>query len=115
MRAIAVNANGDAWFATDKGAGVIELRPMTLTGKAKFFEDEIDKRHRRTEYGYIYYAHLRSPGDTSVEPVKTMNINFTYLAAANLKFMLEYNKSDQAGANGFGTNKSINTVLRAAF
>ena len=65
VRAIAVNANGDAWFATDKGAGVIERRPMTLAGKAKFFEDEIDKRHRRTEYGYIYYAHLRSPGDTS--------------------------------------------------
>jgi hypothetical protein len=60
------------------------------------------------------YEKLTS-GDTSVEPVKTMNFNFTYLAAANLKFMLEYNKSDQAGANGFGSNKSINTVLRAAF
>jgi hypothetical protein len=47
-----------------------------------------------------------------VQPVKTMNFNFTYLAAANVKFMLEYNKQDQAGV---GTNKSINTILRAAF
>ena len=53
-----------------------------------------------------------TPADTSVQPVKTMNFNFTYLAAANVKFMLEYNKQDQAGV---GTNKSINTILRAAF
>ncbi|NWJ41987.1 MAG: hypothetical protein HXX12_13575 [Geothrix sp.] len=53
-----------------------------------------------------------TPGDTTVQPVKVSNYNFTYLAAANLKFMLEYNKSEQAGV---GTNKSINTVIRAAF
>lgn len=53
-----------------------------------------------------------TPGDTTVQPLKVLNLNFTYLAAANLKFMLEYNKADQGGV---GTNKSINTVLRAAF
>ena len=56
-----------------------------------------------------------TPGDTSVQPIKTVNLNFTYLAAANLKFMVEYNKQDQSGANGFGSNKSLNTILRAAF
>jgi hypothetical protein len=40
------------------------------------------------------------------------NLNFTYLAAANVKVMVEYNKSDQAGV---GTNKGLNTVIRAAF
>jgi hypothetical protein len=65
VRSIAVNANGDAWFATPGGVGVIERRPMTLSEKAKFFEDEIDKRHRRTPYEYVTYAYLKHPGDTS--------------------------------------------------
>jgi len=53
-----------------------------------------------------------TPGDTTVQPLKVVNLNFTYLAAANIKFMLEYNKADQSGV---GTNKSLNTVIRAAF
>jgi hypothetical protein len=65
VRAIAVTPGGDAWFATDKGAGVIERRPMTLAEKAKFFEDEIDRYHRRTEYGYVMAVTMRNPGDKS--------------------------------------------------
>jgi hypothetical protein len=64
VRAIAVNGNGDAWFATAAGVGVIERHPMTLAEKARFFEDEIDKRHRRTPYGYINHVSLKRPGDT---------------------------------------------------
>ena len=65
VRSIAVNGKGDAWFATAAGVGVIERRPMTLAEKAKFFEDEIDKRHRRTPYGYISYVYLKHRGDLS--------------------------------------------------
>ena len=65
VRGIAVNANGDAWFATARGAGVIERRPTTLWGKATFFESEIDKRHRRTEYEYVLGVALKRPGDKS--------------------------------------------------
>ncbi len=65
VRAIAVNAKGDAWVATAAGVGAIERRSMTLAEKAKFFEDEIDKRHRRTQYGYINEVNLKRPGDTS--------------------------------------------------
>jgi hypothetical protein len=65
VRAIAVTARGNAWFATAKGLGVIERAPMTLAEKAKFFEDEIDKRHRRTEYGYVMAVHLPKAGDKS--------------------------------------------------
>jgi hypothetical protein len=65
VRSIAVNGNGDAWFATAAGVGVIQRRPMTLAEKAKFFEDEIDKRHRRTPYGYISYTYLKRRGDLS--------------------------------------------------
>ena len=65
VRSIAVNGNGDAWFATSAGVGVIERRPSTLAAKARFFEDEIDKRHRRTSYGYINYVNLKHPGDAT--------------------------------------------------
>ena len=65
VRAIAVEANGNEWFATQKGVGLIERRPTTLAKKAAFFEDEIDKRHRRTQYGYVLEVHLKRPGDTS--------------------------------------------------
>ncbi|MBI5091265.1 MAG: hypothetical protein HZB26_02345 [Candidatus Hydrogenedentes bacterium] len=66
VRGLAVTKEGNAWFATAKGASVIERKPMTLAGKAKFFEDQIDKYHRRTEYGYITVANLDKPGDLSV-------------------------------------------------
>jgi hypothetical protein len=48
VQSIAVGAGGDAWIATKKGLAHIERRPMTLAEKARVFEEEIDKRHRRT-------------------------------------------------------------------
>lgn len=64
VRAIAV-AGANAWFATAKGVGRIERKPMTLAEKARFFESEIDKRHRRTEYEYVMSVRLPQAGDTS--------------------------------------------------
>ena len=65
VRGIAVEANGNAWFATKQGVGLIKGRPVTLAEKAKFFEDEIDKRHRRTPYGYVDAVTLKRAGDTA--------------------------------------------------
>lgn len=65
VREVAVETNGNAWFATRKGVGLIERRPGTLAEKAKFFEDEIDLRHRRTPYGYVLGVRLQRPGDKS--------------------------------------------------
>lgn len=65
VRDIAVQADGTAWFATAKGVGQIERRPMRLADKAKFYESEIDKRHRRTEYEYVHAVHLPRAGDLS--------------------------------------------------
>ena len=65
IRGIAVDGDGNAWFATAKGVGLIARRPATLDEKAKFFEAEIDKRHRRTEYGYVESVLLTRPGDAS--------------------------------------------------
>jgi hypothetical protein len=63
VRAIAVSSNGDAWFGTASGVGWIERRPMTLAQKATYFEDEIDRYHRRTEYGYVMAVTLPNTGD----------------------------------------------------
>ena len=65
VRDVCVTPKGDAWFATEGGVGVIERRPMTLAEKAKFYEEEIDKYNRRTEYGYVLEASLEKPGDKS--------------------------------------------------
>jgi len=63
VRAIAVTEEGDAWFATPKGVGLIERKAVTLAEKAGVFEDEIDKYHRRTPYGYVDGVGLPKPGD----------------------------------------------------
>ena len=62
---IAVGEDGREWYATSEGAGCIEHQPMTLAEKAKFFEDEIDKYHRRTPYGYVLDVSLAAPADKS--------------------------------------------------
>jgi len=63
IRAIAVSASGNAWFATAMGVGLIERKPTTFAEKARYYEDEIDKRHRRTPYGYVAAVELPTAGD----------------------------------------------------
>jgi len=65
VRAIAVGADGSVWFATPAGLGAIRRQPMTLAAKARFYEEEIDKRHRRTPFEYVLAVSLERPGDTS--------------------------------------------------
>ena len=65
VRSVAVNAHGDAWIATAKGISEIARKPMTLAAKARLFEEEIDKRHRRTPYGYVLEVQLKRAGDSS--------------------------------------------------
>jgi hypothetical protein len=62
IRSVAATADG-AWFATGRGVGQISTRVMTLADKAEHFEAEIDKRHRRTEYGYVLGVSVAKPGD----------------------------------------------------
>ena len=63
VRGISVDAKGNAYFATDRGVSVIERKPMTLAEKARFFEDEIDKRHRRTPHEYVLDVVVEKAGD----------------------------------------------------
>ncbi|HNT89638.1 MAG TPA: hypothetical protein PKL84_17380, partial [Candidatus Hydrogenedentes bacterium] len=63
---LAVGVDGTAWFATGAGVGAIGHRPMSFAEKARFYEDEIDARHRRTPYGYVLAVQLPRPGYKSV-------------------------------------------------
>lgn len=65
IRAVAVDAKNTAWFATSNGVGRITWQPTSYAEKATYFEQEIDKRHRRTEFGYVLGVSLPKPGDTS--------------------------------------------------
>ena len=62
VRDIAVNADGNVWVATAGGLSFIQFNGMTLAAKAKHYEDEIDKHHRRTELGYVIDAHAPVQG-----------------------------------------------------
>lgn len=63
VQAITIDAQGTAWFDTPVGRGGITARPLTLAQKAATYEADIDRYHRRTPYGYVVEAHLRTPGD----------------------------------------------------
>jgi hypothetical protein len=65
VRQIAVNARGDAWFATAGGVGLIERQRMTLAEKAEYYEQEIERYIKRTPFGFVAEAPLRTPGDKS--------------------------------------------------
>jgi hypothetical protein len=63
VSAVTVDAEGTAWFDTDRGRGGIATRAATLAGKAAAYEAAIDRHHRRTPFGYVVEAHLKTPGD----------------------------------------------------
>ena len=63
VRAIEVEPDGTARITTAKGSGVIRRPSLSLREKARVFEEEIDKRHRRTPYEYVHPVVLKRPGD----------------------------------------------------
>lgn len=87
---IAVSPDGTAWIATSRGVSQISSVTMTLAEKAAHFEKEIDRYHRRTEYGYVADAVLPTPGTKDrAAPTDTDNDgHFTgiYLGSASLAY-----------------------------
>jgi hypothetical protein len=90
VRDIAVDSAGNAWLATPAGVSCIASLPMTLAEKAAFFEEAIEKYHRRTRLGYVAPAQLSEPGGKhTATPVFTDNDgHFTglYLGAVSLGY-----------------------------
>lgn len=106
VRDIAVDADGDAWIATGRGVSRIAHTPMTLAGKASFYEEEIDRYHRRTPLGYVNPAELAAPGDKSgAAPAFTDNDGHNmglYLGAVALGYAATGNpKHRRDAANAF--------------
>ena len=62
---IAVLPDGFAWFSTPGGVTCIESVTLSLGQKSKFFNSEIDLRHKRTPFGYVDAVALEKPGDKS--------------------------------------------------
>lgn len=76
VRAIAVDPKtGNAWIATPAGLSHIERKPMSLAAKARYFEEEIDKRHRRTPYEYVHPVVLKQPGNPAAGYTQTDSDN----------------------------------------
>ena len=71
---VAVGVDGRAWFATTGGVGLIERRPMLLSEKAELYEGEIEKFIKRTTFGYVAEAPLKSAANkASAEPQDSDN------------------------------------------
>jgi len=87
---IVVDSKGDAWLATAGGVSCIAHQPMTLASKASYYEQEIERHHRRTSFGYVNPAVLSKPGDKSTsKPTYSDNDGFNtglYLAANSLAY-----------------------------
>ncbi len=90
VRDIAVDDSGSAWIATTHGVSCIAFQPITLDAKATFYEEEIEKYHRRTAFGYVNPAELSVSGDKSTAvPVYTDNDGHfmgLYLGAVSLGY-----------------------------
>jgi hypothetical protein len=106
VKDIAVDADGNAWIATGGGVSCIAYQPFTLASKAAFYEEEIEKYHRRTRFGYVNPAVLSTPGDKSTAvPVFTDNDGHNtglYLGAVSLGYAATGNpKFREYAANAF--------------
>lgn len=85
---VAVAPDGSAWLATAGGVSHIAFESTSLSDKARFYEEEIDRYHRRTRFGYVNPADLTVPGDRSTAvPAYSDNDGFNtglYLTAMSL-------------------------------
>lgn len=63
VRDVMIDDQGNVWFATDQGVTRIESKTTTLAEKAQFFEAEIDRYHRRTEWEFVDSVRLTEPGN----------------------------------------------------
>ncbi|HOK08330.1 MAG TPA: hypothetical protein PLT82_00650 [Candidatus Hydrogenedens sp.] len=62
VNSIAIEPNGNAWFATPDGLSLIERKIMTLEEKSDYFIQQVEKRHNRD--GYIAECRLLEPYNT---------------------------------------------------
>ena len=117
VRSVLVDAHNRAWFVTRAGVGCIGFRPMTLSQKAAFYEDEISQLIKRTSFGYVSRAQLRSPGDKR-NPLRADSDNdglWTAMYGASQCYAYAVNQSDEARARAqlaFAALRFLQTVTQ---
>lgn len=74
VRQIVVDTKGTAWFATAGGVAALDRKSMTFAQKAEHYEAEIEKYVKRTPFGFVAEAALKTPAErTSAEPQDSDN------------------------------------------
>ncbi len=98
-----VAEDGTAWSAAVDGVSSIEVRSLTLRNKARFHEQEIDRYHRRTRFGYVGKAKLTEPGDKSTAVAVASDnegfFNGLYLGAMSMAYAVTGEKRYKTLAN----------------
>jgi len=96
------------WARTRTGVSHLELKPMTLSQKAKLFETRIRARHDR--YGLVADSVLANPGDTSSNRLIDNDNDglWTAIYAASQCFRYRVTRSPEALANA---RKSVEAIL----
>ena len=96
------------WARTRTGVSHIELKPMTLSRKADYFERRVHARHDR--YGLVADSGLRLAGDVASNQLQDNDNDglWTAMYAAGECFRYAVTKSPEALANA---RKSIEAVL----
>lgn len=88
------------WIATNKGVTEIKEVPMTLEEKAEYFEDRIEKRHKR--HGLVSRSRLEISGDLSTsKPAITHNEGLwtsIYLASQCFRYAVTNNPEAKKNA-----------------
>jgi len=115
VRGLALLDNGDVWIATAGGLARIEFKPMTLAEKARFYEDRIDRYHRRTEFGYVIEAHGDEPGQLSNLRVETSDNDglWTSMYGAGECFAFAATGSDDAKKRAHAAFRALQFLSQA--
>lgn len=109
VTAIATDAAGAVWLATDGGVARIEERMMTLADKAKHYEEITAARHNRR--GWVTSCGLKTPGDPSGGFVPEASDNdglwtAIYVAAESFRYAVTREPEARAAAK-----KSMEAML----
>jgi hypothetical protein len=97
------------WIRTDKGVSLVEWRPLTLEGKAGYFDDRIEQRHVR--HGLVADSHFRVTGDPASNQSDSSDNDglwtSIYLGAQSYRYAVTRNPQARARAQ-----RSLRALMR---
>lgn len=114
VRDIAFDKNGTAWVATSKGISAIKRREMTLSQKADYYYNILQKRHVRKPW-LVEKCRFQIPGDTiNWEPNDDDNdgqYTSMYLVMESYRYAVSKSPEAKKNAeNAFNALKFLQTI-----